>query len=96
MEQHEWIPADLVCTHYHVDISLVRAIGEQGLVDINDNGDRILVSTDHLEEVERILRLHTDLGINLEGIEAIRYLLERLDNLREEVRLLKSRLRVYE
>lgn len=96
MEQQEWISAELFCTQYHVDLALVRAIGDIGLVEINATEDQVLVPADMLPEMERILRLHTDLGINLEGIEAIESLLQRLRALQEQLRILQSRLKVYE
>jgi chaperone modulatory protein CbpM len=86
----------MCCTQYRVDIALVRAIGEFGLVDINEEGEQVLVPIDGLAELERVLRLHTDLGINLEGIAAIETLLQRVQGLEEELRFLRSRLKVYE
>lgn len=92
MEQQTWIPADVFCTHYHVELSLVREIGEYGLVEITTEGDQVMIATDHLADMERVLRLHDDLGINLEGIEAITFLLERVRSLQSENRELRRRL----
>jgi hypothetical protein len=36
------------------------------------------------------------MDINLEGIEAISYLLQRVENLQDEVNVLRNRLRFYE
>lgn len=96
MEQQEWISAELFCIQYHVDLALVRAIGDIGLVEVNETEDQVLVSADRLGEMERILRLHTDLGINLEGIAAIDSLLHRLRALQDELQSLRTRLKVYE
>ncbi len=96
MEQQAWIPADVFCTYYHVELSLVRAIGEYGLVEVAAKGDQVMIATDQLADLERVLRLHDDLGINLEGIEAINFLLERVRSLQAEVRELRGRLRAHE
>ena len=40
--------------------------------------------------------MHYDLDINLEGIEVINNLLSRVNNLQEELMLLKSKLKIYE
>jgi len=93
MEQQTWISADVFCTHYHVELSLVRAIGEYGLVEVATEGDQVMIAIDHLADLERVLRLHDDLGINLEGIEAINFLLERVRELQAENRELRKRLR---
>ena len=49
-----------------------------------------------LSEIEKLVRLHYDLDINLEGIEAITYLLNRVKNMQAEIILLKNRLSIYE
>ena len=58
-------------------------------------GERYLFAS-QLRDVERYARLYYDLSINIEGIEAIHHLLDRMNGLREEVRTLRSRLRLYE
>ena len=93
MEEQEWIPADKICTHYHVDISLIRAIGEYGLIDLTED---LQVPASGLTDLERMVRLHTELEINLEGIAAITHILERLRGLQDEVRSLRYRLHTYE
>ncbi len=42
------------------------------------------------------MRLHYDMEINVEGIEAINYLLQRMKTLQAEMVSLKNRLRLYE
>jgi hypothetical protein len=42
------------------------------------------------------MRLHYDLDINLEGIEAITSLLNRVKSMQEEIRELRNRLEGYE
>jgi chaperone modulatory protein CbpM len=46
--------------------------------------------------IEHLARLHYDLDINLEGLEAISHLLDRMDASQQEARVLRERLRVYE
>ena len=60
-----------------------------------EEGERYLF-TSQLRDIERYARLYYDLSINIEGIEAIHHLLDRVSGLREEVRTLRSRLRLYE
>ena len=96
MEQASWIPAEEFCIHYHVELSLVKAIGEIGLVKINTKEDRVFIPAEGLADLERVVRLHEDLGINLEGIDVITLLLQRVHDLQAEVRTLKLRLQAYE
>jgi chaperone modulatory protein CbpM len=43
-----------------------------------------------------MIHLHHDLEINIAGIEAITHLLERVEQMQENVRGLRNRLRLYE
>jgi hypothetical protein len=43
-----------------------------------------------------MVRLHYDLGINLEGIETIFHLLERIESLQHEMLNLKKKISFYE
>lgn len=54
------------------------------------------VPHDELGRLESLVRLHYDLHINLEGLDAINHLLQRMENLQREVAGLRSRLRLYE
>jgi chaperone modulatory protein CbpM len=49
-----------------------------------------------LTEVEKFVRLHYDLDINVEGIEAIGHLLEKLEAIQARNRQLQNRLGLYE
>ena len=42
------------------------------------------------------MRLHFDLDINLEGVDAIYNLLKQVESLKEEITALHNRLRFYE
>jgi hypothetical protein len=96
MEQQEWIPADTICTFYQVDVSLIQTIGDYGLINLNSEDNHLWVPVSGLGELERILRLHTELDINMEGIEAISHMLQRMKELQQEVGLLRTKLSVYE
>ena len=49
-----------------------------------------------LNNVEKFIRLHYDLDINVAGIEAIGYLLDKLEETRTYNVQLQNRLRLYE
>lgn len=49
-----------------------------------------------LRKIERMIRLHNELDINVEGIEAIHTLLRRIDDMEREITALKNRLRFFE
>ena len=49
-----------------------------------------------LPEVEKMLRLRNDLNINTEGVDVVYRLLQKVEAMRREMDMLKSRLRLYE
>lgn len=51
---------------------------------------------EEITEIERMHRLHDDLGINLEGLDVIKEMLNRLQKMEEEMAYLKKRLNIYE
>jgi hypothetical protein len=70
-------------------------IKRNGLVEIvSEEGSDFLVG-DKLEELERIIRLHYELQLNMEGIDVVLHLLEQLQASQKEVNDLKNQLRLY-
>jgi len=74
----------------------LHALQDYGLVQVTTVEQRVFIDADDLSDVERIIHLHQDLDINLEGIDAIMQLLKRLEKAQEELTTLRNRLRLYE
>jgi len=54
------------------------------------------VHEEKLYKVERIIRIHRELNVNIEGIDVVLNLLDKVDKLQNEVYNIQSRLRLYE
>lgn len=96
METTDLIPVQLVCKHYKIPVAFVNTLQEYQLVEFTVKKDGFFVHKKHLKKVEKILRLHYDLDINMEGIDAIYNLLEQVNTLKIEIRNLNNKLRLYE
>ena len=96
MQTEHLIPADEFCTHYKVEYSFINSLQEYGLIEITTIDNNLFIDQDHLQNLEKLARLHYDLDINLEGIEAITYLLHRVKSMQEEITSLRNRLEAYE
>ena len=69
------------CQKCHIDPSFIILLEEGGLIDINiTDGERYLFSS-QLRDLEQYTRMYYDLSINIEGIEAIHHMLNRMRNL---------------
>lgn len=96
MLKEHLIPADDFCISHNIEISFISSLHENGLIDITTIDETVYIYPKQLPQLEKISRLHYDLGINLEGIETITYLLDRIDEMQNEITLLQNRLRLYE
>ena len=96
MKKEEMIPVNQYCTHYNVEVTFIRSLQEAGLVRITSLEDENYLPYEELGSLEKFIRLHHDLEINPQGIEAIYHMLERMEAMRREVANLKNRLRIYE
>lgn len=90
------ISTDEFCTHYKVEYSFINALQEYGLIELTTVDEHAFIDHAHLRNIEKLVRMHYDLDINLEGIEAITYLLNRIKTMQAEITSLENRLRLYE
>ena len=95
MQQLELIPIHTFCVHNNIDIHFVQALQQSGLIEIVTVKEASFIHEDRINDIEKFVRLHYDLDINLEGIEAITYLLQRVEDLKHENLQLKNKLRRY-
>jgi hypothetical protein len=91
MKTEDLVPVKELCIHYKIEYSFFDSLYEYGLVEIINEEQSEFILKENLSEVERMIRLHSDLGINLEGIEAISHLLKKVDELQKEILYLKNR-----
>ncbi|MBP9078789.1 MAG: chaperone modulator CbpM [Flavobacteriales bacterium] len=93
MAHEELIPIEVFCTTCHVETTLIDTLEESGLVEITVVEQHRYIAVEQLDRAEKMVRLHEDLGINVEGLEAIEHLLARMDAMQDEMRQLRNRLR---
>lgn len=96
MARKTLISTDEFCVHHKIEFSFIRNLCEFGLLKTVTIEKTEFIAEDQLEKLERMLRLHNELDINLEGIDTIDNLLQKQRDLQTEVISLKNRLRLYE
>lgn len=96
MQNNELILAEEFCTRYHIQLSFINDLSQYGLIEITSVEETSYIPQSELQKLEQIVRLHYDLDINLEGIEAISHLLDRVKGLQSELTSLKNKLSFYE
>lgn len=90
------IPANEFCSRLNIEISFIQSLQEYGLIEVMTIEGSGFIEEEQLEDIEKMVRLHYDLQINLEGIDAIHHLLEQMKDLQHQMASLKNRLRLYE
>ena len=84
------------CQKSHTDPTFIISLEEGGLIEIRTvDGERYLLAS-QLRELERYSPLYYDLSINIEGIDAIHHMLERMERLQQEVSFLRRQLRRFQ
>ena len=83
------------CLHHHVEPSFMLSLHEFGLLQIIEINEEYYLNFDELNKVEKIIRLHNELGINFEGIDVIDALLQRIETLQTELAVAKNRLVIF-
>lgn len=96
MENDQLIATDKFCTYYQVSYGFVESLLDIGLIETVQVKEVQYLQVVHLHEIERMIRLHNDLEINPEGIEAVHLLLKRIGNMQDEIQMLRNKLRFYE
>ncbi len=79
----------------HTDVQFIHQLSQNGLIQIVIHQQAPCVPSRQLPLLEKYTRLHYDLDINLEGIEAISHLLQRLEIMQNEVENLRRQLKTF-
>ena len=96
MEKEDLIVLDEFCSSHRLEISFIRTLEDCGLIEVTVVDQRAYVQADSLPRLEQIVRLHRELNINPEGIDVIHRLLQRINQMQEELTNLRNKLNLYE
>lgn len=96
MQKKYLIAIDEFCINHNIDVSFINSLQQTGLIKITTIEESEFIDARQLLELEKYVRFHYELDINLEGIETITYLLEKINTLQHEIGTLTNRLRLYE
>ena len=96
MKKGNMIPANEFCASHNIEITFINSLQEAGLIEITTINRTEYIHESQLNKLEKIVRLYYELDINLEGIETVTHLLQRINDMQNEIMLLKNKLRLYE
>jgi chaperone modulatory protein CbpM len=96
MVTEEMILADEFCLHHKIEMSFITSLKESGLIDIVTIEEKIFVPINQLHQLEKMIHMYYEMDINIEGVETITFLLERIHSMQQQITQLTNRLRIYE
>jgi hypothetical protein len=92
----ELIPAQEFCIYHNIELSFIYALRDYDLIEVIQLQEEIFVPQHQVLHLEKLIRLHYEMEINLEGIETITHLLQKVCMLQQHVLELNNRLNSYE
>ena len=96
MSNSNAIEATLFCSMHQVDLHFIELLRDNGLIQTSIVSGALYIPEEELPVVEKMMRLHFDMDINIEGIETIHYLLGKIEQMQSEIRALRNRVAIYE
>ena len=84
-----------LASQYEVAITFFESLGDLGLIEVITIDETYYVHHDNIFKVEKIIRIHKDLEVNLEGIDVVLNLLDRIETLQQELTAATNSLRLH-
>ena len=95
METKSLIQIEQLCTNCNIDQSFVLSLHELGHIEVIEEQNGYFIEDSQIKSLETFIYFHTQLDINLEGVDAIAHLLKKVDSLQNELTQLNSQLKFY-
>jgi hypothetical protein len=96
MQTKYLVAVDDFCANHNIEISFISSLQQSGLIDIITIREAGFIEASQLQQLEKFVRLFYELDINLEGVESITHLLQKITAMQDEIVTLRNRLSLYE
>lgn len=90
------IAANEFCIYHNIELSFIYSLQQSGLITVTVVEEKLFIEESELPQLEKLVRLYHEMDINLEGIETITYLLQRMHGMQRQIAALENKLRMYE
>jgi chaperone modulatory protein CbpM len=96
MQIVNFITVNEFCSSWNIEVSFIKSLQENGLIEIVTISEIAYIKISQLRQLEKMVSFHYELDINLEGIETIEHLLQRIHTMQDEIKDLRNKLRLFE
>ncbi|MEO7175315.1 MAG: chaperone modulator CbpM [Saprospiraceae bacterium] len=96
MANKAMILVETLSIHYQVEPKYFRALAAEGIIEIHQFEQADYIDEDKIRHLERILRLQKDLNLDIDSVDIIFTLLNRIEGLNAELNSLRNKIEFYE
>lgn len=96
MNRKNLIQIKQFCLYHEIENTFITELNNYGLVEIIIQEEDEYLHPEQLPAIEKMIRMHYDLKINLEGIDAIYHLLNKIEVLQQNLTATQNKLRLFE
>ncbi len=96
MDTNDYISIQQFSVHYNVPAVFLNTLYDYELIEVITVNSTSYIRKTQIKHIERMIRLHFDLELNMEGIDVVDKLLKRVKILQEEIKMLHNRLQFFE
>lgn len=82
------------CIQNQVEPDFIIQLEDEGLIQVSIVEDERYIHISQLKHLDQYVRWYYDLSINVAGIDVIQNLLDKIDDMQEEILKLKEQLRL--
>ncbi len=82
------------CENEKIETSFLLELNREGLLHLEKQEEVEYIDQNDLPQIEMFARWHYELGVNLEGIDAMRHMLERMKKMQRQIQILEKKLQI--
>lgn len=82
------------CENEKIETSFLLELNREGLLRLEKQEEVEYIDQNDLPQIEMFARWHYELGVNLEGIDAMRHMLERMKEMQRQIQILEKKLQI--
>ena len=92
---HQLIIMDTYCQRTSIQQDFIHNLNGLGLITVVRQEEVSCIQDVDIPKIEQLHRIHMDLNVNMEGLDVIYQMLDRMQHMQDEIRQLRRELDVF-
>ncbi|MVZ63343.1 chaperone modulator CbpM [Sphingobacterium humi] len=77
-----------ICRSGRIEHTFIQELHQNGLIEIIIQEEQEFIEEEQIPQIERFSNWHYELELNVQGIEVVQHLIDRIEKLQEEIKVL--------